>query len=178
MKNEIKNIKIELNKLKQISELKKSAKYHGTNQSLILKPQFSVFVNLYLNGKLYLPDHFPTDYTHTCTAMFFASIPNKREFELIKQKVGVYEVEMVDGNFRLYLTFENNGEDVKINIDFAFEDEEQYVTMKTSDLFAQFDQMWIDLVDALYDVYPKEIVDLEMNKIYNSIHERVSKGII
>jgi len=167
----VKSLKIELDKKRSVEDRRKF--YKGYKFKIL--PQFTVPINLYLDNQKYF---IPGDNTGTYTsdAMFFASIPNKRQFDLIKQKEEEYEVEMVDGNFRLYLTFRNNGEDVDIRIDLVFEGEPSYLTMKTSDLFTQFDQMWIDLVDVLYEVYPKDLVDQEMNKIYQQIDERIAKG--
>jgi hypothetical protein len=171
----IKSLKIELDKENKKKESEKSIAYHGNNKIFSIKPQFSVAINLYIDGKKYLPDHFPKNYPYTTDVMFFASIPNRRQFSLIKNKKKYY-LYLIESNFELDLTFRNNGEDVDVQIDLAFEDEPSYITMKTDDLFTQFEQMWVDLVEVLYEVYPKELVDKEMSKIYQQIDERVAKG--
>ncbi len=164
------NVKILLSKKEQISNLLKFKKTH-----FILKPQFSSPVELYLNNNIYIPRLGNELYSNDC--MFFASIPHKKQFDLIKQQPPEYEVEMVDGIFRLYLTFlEKDKSKVKVRLELALEDTEYEITMKTQDLFDQFNQMWIDLVDCLYQVYPKELVDQEMNKIYKQIDESVANG--
>lgn len=167
----VKSLRIQLDK-KNILENRKKF-YKGGDFKIL--PQFTVSLKLYLDNKEYKPfDSSGNLYSND--AMFFSSIPHKKEFDLIKQKKEQYEVDMLDGIFRLYLKFKNNTEDVDIKIDLFLEDEPSYITMKTSDLFAQFEQMWIDLVDVLYQVYPKELVDREMNKIYEEIDERVARG--
>jgi hypothetical protein len=132
-------------------------------------------INLYLDGKKILAKGLPED-DYTSDIMFFASIPHKKEFDLIKQKKEQYEVDMVDGFFRFYLKFRDNGENVSIKVEFVDYYDDVFIEMKTSDLFSQFDQMWTDLVDVLYEVYPKELVDREMNKIYQEVDERVARG--
>lgn len=172
----IKSLKIELDKEDKKKESEKAIAYYNTNnQSITIKPYMSVAVNLYLNGKKVLAKGLSED-DYTSDVMFFASIPHKKEFNLIRQKKEQYEVDMVDGFFRFYLKFRDNGENVSVRVEFVDYYDDVFITMKTSDLFAQFDQMWIDLVDVLYQVYPKELVDREMNKIYEEIDERVARS--
>ena len=162
-------MEIKLNFQQAIKYLQEADRFKSyKNRFLIL----TIPINLYINNEKYLPSK-PSQFSSE--VMFFASVPNKREFGLIKQK-RQYEVEMVDGSFRLYLTFENNGEDVNVVVEFVNHDEPIKASLKSLDLFSQFDKMWIDLVNVLYQLYPKEFVDQEMYKIYQKIDDRVAKG--
>jgi len=123
----------------------------------------SVPIKLIVGGEVYM-DKSPT---YTDRVMFFTSIPHKKEFVFIKEK-NDYEMILVDGLYDIDLNFsnDNSNKTVRVTIKYSLKAENDEFILNSTEFFFMIDQMWIDLVDVLYQVYPKELVDQEMDKIY------------